>query len=217
MKIYKSPAIHRTPLYRARSAYVSMGHRALNKTGKNPAYADVELHMTLEEWLVWAIPEYERFEREHPDESSNVSRKGDKGHYEIGNIRIATKAENLAEYATHSPARIKENGLKRCTECKKDKPLSMYNKSKATPTGHAYHCKDCMRKFHENYESKRKEVRNGPPVYNKPIQHGTVAGFSMERARNVPHCEECIQANKDYTKQYREKLKLKYGVVPESG
>jgi hypothetical protein len=91
---YKSPAIHRTPLYRAKSAYYSISQRCLNKNGKNPSYAHVELRITKEEWLAWAVPKYEEFNQNHPNESPNVARIGDKGHYEIGNIELVTAKKN---------------------------------------------------------------------------------------------------------------------------
>jgi hypothetical protein len=50
---YKSPPIHRTPLYRAKAAYYGMLARCENKNGKSPSYVNVQLKMTWEEWLEW--------------------------------------------------------------------------------------------------------------------------------------------------------------------
>ena len=86
----KSPEIHRTPIYRAKAAYRNMVARCGNANGKNPSYTDVELRMTLEEWLNWAIPKYEKFITDYPDTSPNVSRFGDQGHYEVDNIEITS-------------------------------------------------------------------------------------------------------------------------------
>ena len=210
MPLYKSPAIHRTPLYRAKSAYVSMGHRCLNRVGKNPSYADVELRMTLEEWIAWAVPEYERFDREHPGESPNVSRIGDKGNYEIGNVRITTKTANLEEYAAHSVGRIKDNGTKLCSGCKNDKPLAMFHKNRLTATGYSYYCKDCTKEFMCAYAPRRNEIRNNPKAGPKPIEHGTSSGYSLERQRGIPHCEPCIEANREYVRDYKKRLKEKF-------
>jgi hypothetical protein len=85
---FKSPSIHRTSLYRAKSAYSSMLARCGNANGKNPSYEKAEVRMTLKEWLDWAIPEYERCILMYPNESPSVSRLNDCGHYEIGNIEI---------------------------------------------------------------------------------------------------------------------------------
>ena len=93
-KKFKSPAIHRTPIYRARSAYYSMGRRCENKSGKHPAYKNVQLRMTMEELIEWAVPRYEKFLSERPDDTPCVARNGDSGHYKIGNIEIVSVKEN---------------------------------------------------------------------------------------------------------------------------
>lgn len=103
MKEFKSPAIHRTPIYRAYAAYYGMQARCRNANGKNPAYTDVELRMTLDEWLDWSVPQYERFIGDHPNESPNVSRIGDAGHYEIGNVRIVSGLQNKREQKHTAP------------------------------------------------------------------------------------------------------------------
>lgn len=121
--MFKSPAIHRTPLYRARSAYRDMKRRCGNANGKNPAYAGVELRMTMDEWLAWAVPEYGRFNQDHPNESPNASRRGDAGHYEIGNIEVIPRKDNLAEQkhpinATHGMYAMYRHHKCRCTACR---------------------------------------------------------------------------------------------------
>ena len=109
----KSPAIHRTPLYRAKAAYRNMNVRCGNADGNNPAYAAVELRMTMEQWLAWAVPRYEDFIREYPEERPNVSRRNDVGHYELGNIEITTLEQNRAQMAS------KHHGLVevKCPSC----------------------------------------------------------------------------------------------------
>lgn len=122
--MFKSPAIHRTPLYRARSAYRDMKRRCGNANGKNPAYAAVELRMTMDEWLAWAIPEYGRFNLDHPNESPNASRRGDAGHYEIGNIEVIPKKVNRARQVikksmAHGTYVMYRHGKCRCGDCRK--------------------------------------------------------------------------------------------------
>lgn len=112
-RTFKSPAIHRTPLYRAYAAYYGMQARCENANGKNLAYAKVKLLMTLEEWLDWSIPEYEKFILENPDESPNVARNGDVGNYEIGNIRIISHTQNNKEQ--NHPAPIMQTWT--CANC----------------------------------------------------------------------------------------------------
>src|SRR6266700_2834582 len=99
MRQFKSPPIHQTPLYRATSSYNGMKARCLNANGKHPTYTDVELRMTLEEWLEWAVPKYEQFIIAHPGISPSAARKGDAGHYEVGNIEVISNIENRAQQA----------------------------------------------------------------------------------------------------------------------
>lgn len=72
-----------------------MLRRCGNPDGLNPTYADVELRMTLEEWLEWSIPRYEEFIRSNPNISPSVSRFEDQGHYEINNLEIISRDANL--------------------------------------------------------------------------------------------------------------------------
>lgn len=58
-KNYKSPEIHRTPIYRAKAAYSNMKRRC----GTEDAYKNVELRMSKKEWLAWALPEYQAFQK----------------------------------------------------------------------------------------------------------------------------------------------------------
>ena len=95
----KSPKIHRTPLYRAKAAYRNMQIRCLNANGKSPSYSNVELKMSLEEWLDWSIPLYEDFIASHPGVTPSVGRKGDKGHCEIGNLEIVSAYSNRLQAA----------------------------------------------------------------------------------------------------------------------
>jgi hypothetical protein len=138
---FKSPPIHRTPLYRAKSAYCSMVVRCENTNGKNPAYKDVKLKMTLEEWLNWAIPQYEAFDRQYPDISPSVSRHGDKGHYEIGNLSIEPFYKN--RISQNKACRLKPDGTKICTRCKEAKDARDFCKRAGSFDGLTYWCRSC--------------------------------------------------------------------------
>ena len=144
--MYKSPSIHRTPRYRAKAAYANMKRRCGNKCGTEPAYAKVKLKMTLEEWMEWALPRYERFTRKYPDDIPNVSRKGDKGHYEIGNIRIVSHLVNRADRTIGQMV----NGRKRCSSCKTRKGAEHFNRNRTSKDGYASECRNCRKlKYHK--------------------------------------------------------------------
>lgn len=149
MHTYKSPSIHRTPLYRAKSAYCGMQARCLNRNGRNPSYAAVELRMTREEWLTWAVPEYERFQTANPRVMPNAARKGDSGHYELGNVRIVSRTENSADQRICG---VRADGTKRCCGCKDYRPVAEFCKNRGRWDGLTSHCKKCLR----GYARKRK-------------------------------------------------------------
>lgn len=150
-KSFKSPAIHRTPIYRAYAAYYGMLARCGNANGKNQAYADVELRMTWDEWLEWAVPRYEDFIKKNPSISPNVSRFGDKGHYEIGNIEIISGAENKARQQYVGSIRL--NGLKNCARCKEWKSESSFGKRTKASDGLDHWCRSCCRKHNRLYRA----------------------------------------------------------------
>ena len=140
---FKSPAIHRTPLYRARSTYRDMMRRAENNNSKNPAYSKVKLLMTMEEFLEWSLPLYIKFIEENPESSPSVARRGDKGHYELGNIEIVSKEENRA--TQEAKLLLKSDGTKLCSRCKESKVAKgNFSINKGRPDGLCHWCKPCM-------------------------------------------------------------------------
>jgi hypothetical protein len=149
---FKSPAIHRTPLYRAKSAYSGMKRRCGNRWGTEPAYAKVKLRMSLDEWLRWAIPRYERFLRRWPDQSPCASRRGDRGHYEIGNIEIISAVENRRRQ--HSILLLRHDGTKLCGRCRKVKIAeNNFVQHKNRPDGLSTWCKACTADYRANLPS----------------------------------------------------------------
>ena len=201
MNAYKSPSIHRTPLYRAKAAYYGMLKRCLNKDGKNPSYANVELKMTWEEWLQWAVPEYEKFQRDNPGVTPNAARIGDAGHYELGNIRIISQTQNCEEQAGKYINAVQENGTKRCSSCKTPRPVEMFSKNKSRWDGLASDCKDCVNKYIKQMREKKEPIESG----KKEIPHGTYSGYKAETYRKMQHCDECKKANAEYLKEKRKK------------
>ena len=103
MRKYKSPPIHQTALYRARSAYRGMKVRCGNPCGNNPAYENVKLNMTMQEWEQWSVPRYEDFIAQNPGVSPNAARKNDSGDYEIGNIEIISAEQNRKDMKQNRP------------------------------------------------------------------------------------------------------------------
>lgn len=144
MSLLKSPPIHQTPLYRARAAYRNMHRRCENRCGTEPAYAHVKLKMTLAEWLAWSVPKYETFIAKNPGVRPSVSRFGDKGHYEIGNIDIIPWIKNRQQMAMPGQAK---DGKKRCSKCRETKPIVEFGKNRTHKDGYAHHCRSCQRVY----------------------------------------------------------------------
>ncbi len=152
-KPFKSPAIHRTPVYRAYAAYYGMLARCENKDGKNPSYADVELRMTFEEWLDWSVPKYEAFILINPSQSPSVSRFGDKGHYEIGNLEIISFIENRKRQRSKFSI---VDGKKSCGRCGQTLAIEAFYKNKTNANGVSSWCKKCSKSHCTDWRIKKR-------------------------------------------------------------
>ncbi len=148
MREFKSPSKHQTPIFRARAAYHGMKRRCVGGSmcGKKgyASYEHIHLKMTMEEWVTWSLPKYEKFITENPGESPSVARNGDVGDYEISNVRIISLKENGEEKA--APLLLKENGMKLCCRCRVDLPESSFCKNRGRPDGLAHWCRACYKK-----------------------------------------------------------------------
>ncbi len=139
---FKSPPIHRTPIYRVKAAYANMLRRCENRSGKDSAYADVKLRMTFEEFKLWALPRYEAFIAKHLNASPCISRLGDVGHYEIGNIELITVVENRKRQK--AILRVRPDGTKMCIKCRQILIVEgNFSKNRTKPDGLNNECKRC--------------------------------------------------------------------------
>lgn len=153
--------------------------------------------MTEEVWLDWAIPKYEECIAQHPEESPNVARFGDSGHYEIGNIAIVPYSKNREEQTARSESLAKPDGSKRCTSCKEMKTTGDFYASSRMLDGLQKNCKECCRKMQGGGVVKERTLAE--------IIHGTRAGYQAERRRGMEACEACKKANQLETKKYKDK------------
>lgn len=155
-KSFKSPPIHRTPEYRAYAAYYGMLARCGNADGKNPSYSDVELRMTLDQWLDWSVPRYAEFIRENPDISPSVSRFGDAGHYEIGNLEIISFAENRSRQKRDTTYRLRSDGTKLCSKCQEVFAQERFQRYARNPDGLNNWCRACVKIANASYRKSRR-------------------------------------------------------------
>lgn len=81
-----------SPQGRAVQTWHKILQRVGNKDGKNPSYSDVELRMTKQEFLEWAIPQYKNW---NESTTPSINRIDPYGHYEIDNLEIISLESNI--------------------------------------------------------------------------------------------------------------------------
>lgn len=56
-----------------------------------------------------------------------------------------------------------------CRTCKKEKPLSKFNKDKRHSSGYATQCKECKCAYDR---ARYEKIKNDPEFHSKKLQHG---------------------------------------------
>lgn len=92
--IKETQKVRKTPKGLASVKWTGIIFRAENRKGNTPAYENVKLLMTREEFMNWAIPEITRFLKQFPNKTPSVDRKDSFGHYELSNLRIVDRGIN---------------------------------------------------------------------------------------------------------------------------
>lgn len=154
MNQYKSPQWHRTPKARARAAYSNMIRRCHGGSASEDAYQNVEVRMTKSEWLAWAIPQYTAFMLANPDVVPHAARKGDLGHYEVGNIDIISARENMLSQSDRFKLTLNPDGTKICQRCRHVLTAGDFHKNASRPDGLGTDCKACVYIYRRNYRLK---------------------------------------------------------------
>lgn len=137
--------------------------RVENRDGKSPAYADVKLLMTREEFVEWYIREYTEFVKKHPDIKPVTDRIDNKGHYELNNIRLVTHQQNCVNTSRAKQANAPD-GTKWCSKCK------MYLLPEHFTPKAKYLCKECANTYAIkwwNEKPKTKEQIEKKKLYDK--------------------------------------------------
>ena len=155
-KSFKSPPIHRTPLYRAYAAWYGFLARCGNANGKNPTYRDVEIKMSFDEWVDWAVPAYEKFILENPGVSPAAARNGDQGHYEIGNISIISVQQNASQQKHNCKNPLLPDGTKRCSQCDRLLDKSHFPRASKSRDGLDTWCRECKNAYSKNFRARKR-------------------------------------------------------------
>jgi hypothetical protein len=98
---------------RANKAWGKILQRVENKDDKNPSYKDIKLLMTKEEFMSWAVPEYEKWFANRPEDTPSIDRMDPNGHYETKNLQMIEWGENSAKAQKTTTVRI--SGLQKFT------------------------------------------------------------------------------------------------------
>lgn len=134
----------RNPFWEARWAWGRIKGRAGNLYGNNPQYATVEVRMTRDEFLAWAIPAYTEWYRTHPAENPSIDRIESDKHYESGNLQLLTLSENSLK-----TKRLKNvyapPGQAWCTIHKAYLPKDQFYKSDRQRYGVTTECRECVK------------------------------------------------------------------------
>ncbi len=141
-----------TPKGAAQSAWGNLTgriRRAKAGVKRLRAYLGVEVRVTKEQFIQWAMPLFEAWFRDHPDETPSIDRISSEGHYEFDNMQMIPLPEN-----SHKARRNKHletpAGMKLCGRCKKLLPFASFKSVKpgATGTFGLYGwCIECTREY----------------------------------------------------------------------
>lgn len=148
-----------TPRGRAVNAW----HRIKRRVKHSEHYYHVQIRMTRDEFLAWAVPRFERWMSEHPDITPSIDRKDPRGHYELSNLRLLSLAENCRQ-ATRNKNIYAPSGMGWCGSCKAYYPLSRFHRDKNSPNGRTGRCKDCVRNYQMEYYSRKRQSNDSQDV-----------------------------------------------------
>ena len=135
-----------------------MKRRCKGGVNELPAYRHVNVRMSLDEFIEWALPRYEDFIEKYPDESPSISRFGDSGDYEIGNIELISLKDNRRIQNCDRGTRLQKDGSKRCSTCKTvyENAEQSFSKNKKNFDGYSGLCKQCAKESHNKWLNSKK-------------------------------------------------------------
>jgi hypothetical protein len=121
-----------------------------------PAYRNVELRIDRGTFIAWAVPAIKVWWEENPDIRPTIDRVDSAGHYELGNLRIASRADNNRNRRVcrnvNPPA-----GMAWCSgDCKDYRPVVAFHKNPTNGNGLSSHCKSCANKARNNWRRRKR-------------------------------------------------------------
>lgn len=136
---------------KAKTLWDGLSRRANNRIGTRPTYTDVDVRLTRQEFMSWAIPELEKWIITHSLHSATVDRKDTRGHYELSNIQILSKSDNSRKLERNKNV-VAPDGYAWCGGCKSYLTINnFYHNSNNTHTGTSFHCKQHSKEYMKRY------------------------------------------------------------------
>ena len=140
-----------TPKGRASRMWTTLCERA----GKVRYYEHVQVRMTRDEFLRWAVPAIRRWWSRHPGETPTVDRKDSQGHYELGNLRITSRGENTRN-RSYNKNLVAPEGMAWCGgKCQRYLPIEAFSTRPSRSVGVQGRCKKC----HAEYVKARRKTK----------------------------------------------------------
>jgi hypothetical protein len=126
------------PVARAKNTWAWI----LKRAGKVAGYRHVEVRMTRDEFLAWAVPRYTQWMQQHPNETPSIDRIESAGHYQIDNLQIAARGENAAR-TKHNKQLTAPTGTSWCSTCCDYLPIDQFTADSSRPNGLERRCRVC--------------------------------------------------------------------------
>jgi len=121
----------------------SQSFRSIKKRIGKGSYKDVELRLTQEQYMYWAVPAYEHFMRKNPGVTPSVDRIDNGGHYERGNLQVISYQDNASK-RSNTKRHLAPEGHSWCRICDKFKPYIDFGVQRSSKNGCRSECFECM-------------------------------------------------------------------------
>lgn len=132
-------AYESSPDRRAKRTWNTLNARVLRQS----SYEGIKVKMSRDDFLQWAIPEYQAWQATHPNETPSLDRIDPTKHYELGNLRIIERGEN-ARLASNHPNVHAPKGKSWCGACKAYLLPSSFWRNARAFNGLQSRCKACL-------------------------------------------------------------------------
>ena len=135
-ELEKSRASNKVYYATPRGRAVHIWEAIKRRCRERASYAHVEIRMTREEFIAWAVPLYEAWNRLGVP---SVDRIQNDGHYEISNMQMIPATENSLKDRVNFVAPF---GMSWCRDCGKYLDKSMFHRDLTQWDGVRTYCKD---------------------------------------------------------------------------